>query len=353
VEQLDRLIAGTRQVASAELKERVMRAVAGFAALGVKEGDRVAILMRNDLPQVEATLAAQHLGAYPVQVNWHSKADEIKYVLGDCAPAVLVAHADLLASAGAALPDGLKVIGVVPPPSLAKAYRVPDDQLQIREGVPEWESWLAAQTPSSANASQAVESIIYTSGTTGWPKGVRRFAPGKAQQEMTERMRLAVFGIGPGARVLVPAPIYHTAPNLFALRAVRKAELLVLPDRFDAEGLLADIERHRITHLYVVPTIFVRLLNLPQEVRARYDISSLGFALHAGGPCPPSVKKAMLDWWGPIIHEYYGSTEAGPSTFVRGDEWLERPGTVGRAVDGVRIEVRDEQGRALGPGEAG
>lgn len=353
MENFERLIAASREISAQTLKDRVLRAVAGFEQLGVKEGDRIAILMRNDLPQIEATLAAQHLGAYAVQVNWHGTAEEIRYVLEDCGAVVLVAHVDLLADAPGAVPDGVSVLAVVPPPSLAKAYRSSEEKLRVPEGLPVWEQWLNSAAPSATQPRVAAESIIYTSGTTGHPKGVRRFVPTKVQLDLVEKMRLTITGIGHGARVLVPAPLYHTAPNLFALRAVRGAQLLVLPERFHAEGLLAEIEKYRITHLYVVPTIFIRLLSLPPEVRARYDISSLTFALHAGGPCPPSIKRAMIEWWGPIINEYYGSTEAGPSTFVQSAEWMERPGTVGRAIEGVTIEVRDETGNVLGPGEVG
>jgi long-chain acyl-CoA synthetase len=211
---------------------------------------------------------------------------------------------------------------------------------------------MAGQATTLA-ARPALESIIYTSGTTGRPKGVRRMAASTEQVELTEQMRRTVFGIGPGDRVLVPAPLYHTAPHLFAMRAVRNAAFLKLPARFDAEAVLADIDHHRITHLYAVPTMFARFLGLPPATRKQFDLSSLRCVLHAGGPCPPSVKKAMLDWLGPIVHEYYGSTETGPNTFARGDEWLGRPGTVGRAVPGVHVSVHDDDGRALGAKEVG
>lgn len=353
MDQLHCLVAGSREIAGDKLKERVLRAAAGLAKLGIVEGDRVALLMRNDLPLVEASLATQHLGAYPVQLNWHSKGDEVRHVLQDSAPSVLIAHVDLFASIKDAVPEGLTCILVIPPGEHAAAYRVPPERCVVSSGMVEWESWISELPSIHSPAKQAPESIIYTSGTTGFPKGVRRFGPSDHQINMTERMRQTVFGIDANSRVLVTAPLYHTAPNLFAFRAVRKGEILVLPTRFSPEALLADIERHRITHLYAVPTIFVRLLNLPTEIRAKYKLSSLSFVLHAGGPCPPSVKRQMMEWFGPIIHEYYGSTEAGPSTFVRGEEWLRKPGTVGRPVDGVTIEVRDDAGNLLGDHEVG
>jgi long-chain acyl-CoA synthetase len=347
------LVAGGRHIRGTDFHERVLRAVNGLSLLSVHAGDRVAILMRNDLPQLEATLAIQRLGAYPVQLNWHTKPDEIEYLLLDAKPKVLIVHSDLLGECSMVVPQHMHVLGVLPSSSLAAAHGLTPRERTLPPGIAEWEAWLAAQSPSRLPPKPAVESIIYTSGTTGRPKGVHRSQPTSEQVESTERMRATVFGVDAGARVLVPAPLYHTAPNFLALRAVRKAELLALPERFDAEALLRDIERFRITHLYAVPTIFARLLNLAAEIRARYDLSSLRFVLHAGGPCPPSIKRAMIEWWGPIIHEYYGSTEAGPITFVRAHEWLERPGSVGRPVDGVHIEVHDELGRVLGAGEIG
>lgn len=353
MEQLEYVSTQDVRCTGEALKGDVLRAVAGLAGLGVREGDRVALLMRNDLPLLVATLALQHLGAYPVQLNWHAQPDETGYVLRDCAARILIGHSDLLRHAAQAIPVGTTVLAVTPSPAVASAYRVPADRLAPPEGALEWRAWLQTQQPSSLTAAPPVESIIYTSGTTGKPKGVRRFAASSEQAQLTERMRQTVFGVGAGDRVLVPAPLYHTAPNLFGLRAVRKAACLVLPARFDAEGILADIERHRITHVYAVPTMFVRLLDLPAEVRRRYDLSSVRCVLHAGGPCSPSVKKAMLDWLGPVVHEYYGSTETGPNTFIRGDEWLSKPGSVGRAAEGVHVSVHDEMGQELGPNQVG
>jgi long-chain acyl-CoA synthetase len=166
-------------------------------------------------------------------------------------------------------------------------------------------------------------------------------------------MRNAIYQLSEKARVLVPAPLYHSAPNMLVLRAVNGAEFVSLPVRFDARQLLADIESERITHLYAVATLFQRLLQLPDSERQRHDLSSLQFVLHAGGPCSPEIKRSMLGWFGPIVHEYYGSTEAGPITFCRGEEWLRRPGTVGRAVEGTRIAILNDQNEELPPDTVG
>ncbi len=351
LDQLEELVIGTNRMSGQGLREQAWQAAHGLIALGVEPEDRVAILMRNDLAQLQATLAAQRLGAYPVQINWHGTGDEIAYVLGDCRPRVLIAHADLLARIPASALSGIITIAAAPSAEVRQAYGLAPADGAI-PGL-DWHGWLDAQPVHPPPARAATDSIIYTSGTTGHPKGVKRFVPTDEQRARTERMRFLITGIDGEARVMVPAPLYHTAPNLIALRALRQARSLVLPTRFDPEAFLADVERHGITHVYAVPTMFSRLLKLPEPVRNRYDLSSLRFVLHAGGPCAPGIKTAMLQWWGPVIHEYYGSTEAGPNTFCRGEEWLARPGTVGRAIEGVRIEVRDAAGAPLPDGEIG
>lgn len=352
MEQLKKLVVGGRECNGQELLAEVLRCAGGLAKLGCKRGDTVAMLMRNSREQLVATLATQYLGAYPVQMNWHSQTPELAYVLRDCGARILFVHRDLAAQVGGDLLQDLSVVAIDPDVELRSVYRLAESY-PLPAGAWDWNVWLIESDMISSPPVAAVESIIYTSGTTGHPKGVRRFEATPQQREMTETMRSQVFGIGPDSRVLVAAPIYHTAPHLFSLRAVRIADTLVLRPRFEPEGFLADIERFGITHVYVVPTIFVRLLALPQEIRNRNNLSSLRFVLHAGGPCAPHLKKAMIDWLGPIIHEYYGSTEAGPATFCDSEDSLRHPGTVGRAAPGVHIDIQDEHGQSLGIGEIG
>lgn len=330
---------------------RVMRAAAGFRDLGVSRGDCIAILLRNESAFLEASAAAQQLGAYAVPLNWHFKSEELLYVIADSVPKVLVAHDDLLKNISSSLPDGLAVILVPTPPSLRRAF--PTGSVPPIGEYPCWHDWIEAQTPLADASPLPTDSVIYTSGTTGRPKGVRRQPPTAEQAAMGERMRSAVFDIGPGDRVLVSAPLYHTAPNNFSLRAVRLAEALVLLPRFEPERFLAAIERYRITHVYAVPTMFVRLLALAPEVRGRYDLSSLRFVLHAGGPCPASVKQQMIEWFGPVINEYYGSTEHGPLTFCTSNDWLAHRGTVGRPAPGVTLSIQDDTGQPMPPGSEG
>jgi long-chain acyl-CoA synthetase len=151
----------------------------------------------------------------------------------------------------------------------------------------------------------------------------------------------------------VVGPVYHSAPNTHAIFSLRVGATVHLMPRFDPEGLLALIERERVTHLHLVPIMFERLLKLPPEVRRRYDLSSLRFVVHAAAPCSPSTKQTMIDWWGPLIHEYYGSTEVGPVTFLTAEEWLEHPGSVGRRMDGADVRILDDDGNELPAGGVG
>jgi long-chain acyl-CoA synthetase len=193
----------------------------------------------------------------------------------------------------------------------------------------------------------------YTSGTTGRPKGVRRNVATEAERKLAADLYRVVLGIVPGMRALVSAPLYHSAPNLYALQAMLAGELLVLEPRFDAERTLALIARHRIENVYLVPTMFVRLLRLPAEVRRRYDISSVRFVSSTGSPCAPDVKKAMIDWWGPVITETYASSETGHVTFIDSHEWAKRPGSVGRPLPRTALKILDDDGREVPAGTVG
>src|SRR5436190_17738429 len=193
----------------------------------------------------------------------------------------------------------------------------------------------------------------YTSGTTGRPKGVRRQPASEAQRSLAQALYRTALGIEPGTRALVSAPLYHSAPNLYAMQALLTAELLVLEPRFDAEATLALIERHGLTNVYLVPTMFVRLLRLPPEVRQRYDVSSLRFVSSTGSPCAPDVKRAMIEWFGPVITETYASSETGHISFIDSRDWLARPGSVGRPLGEGVVKILDDAGRELPPGEIG
>lgn len=347
------VVAGDRKRSRAQVADRSARLSSLLAARGVGEGDTVAVLLRNDILFIEAVQAIQRLGAYSVPVNWHFKPAEILHVLNDSAARILIGHADLLRPLAGSLDAGLHCLVAETPPEIRAAYRV----AAVDAAVPEWsedlENAIASHGPYAGAASQQPQTMIYTSGTTGNPKGVRRDSATPEQRDAADRLREIVYGLRPGVRALLPGPLYHSAPGFFAMRAANVGEILVLMPRFDPEQLLSIIETERIEVIFMVPTMFVRLLNLPQEIRERYDLSSLRHIVHASAPCPPDVKRAMIDWWGPVINEFYGSTEAGTVTFCTSADALRKPGSVGRPAPDAELRFYSEDGTLLAPGAIG
>jgi long-chain acyl-CoA synthetase len=347
------IVSGERRLSHGELGERAARAAAGLESLGVGPGDAVALLLRNDVPFLEASLAAGALGAYAVPINWHFQAEEVGYVLRDCAAKALLAHADLLAPVAGAVPEGMATLAVQSPPELRAAYRLCAEPVPLPPGVQDWPRWLEGFAPRPPSQVQPPSAMIYTGGTTGRPKGVRRDPPSAEQAAGFTGMLTAIFDLRPAMRTVIAGPMYHSAPNAYGVSAARMGAHLVLQPRFDAEGLLALIESQRITHLYAVPTMFVRLLALPEAAKRRYDLSSLRWVIHAAAPCPPEIKRAMIEWWGPVIYEFYGSTEMSAVTLCSSAEALARPGTVGRALPGAELCILDDDGAPVPPGAVG
>jgi long-chain acyl-CoA synthetase len=339
------LLSGLRTASIESVQIRAARAASGLEALGIGPSDTVALFLRNDIAFFEAAGAAALIGAYAVPINWHLAPEEAAYILSDCQARVLVIHADMLPRLEDSVPSGITILVVETPPELAVAYNVDEDACGVPSGFVDWSRWLQSFPPAQPRALPSPGAMIYTSGTTGRPKGVRRLPVSEDQMALLYAPILAAFGIRPGMRTIIPAPMYHSAPNTYGALAVRAgADAIVLMPRFEPEELLALIEKHRITHIQTVPTMFVRLLKLPAEIRARYDVSSLEFVVHAAAPCPAEVKAAMIEWWGPVINEYYGSTEIGTVVFCSAPEWLAHRGTVGRALPGVQLRVLDENG---------
>jgi long-chain acyl-CoA synthetase len=347
------VIAGERTYDGAALAERARRGAGGLDRLGVREGDVVAIMLRNDVAFLEAMLIARLAGCYACPINWHFKAEEAGFILRDSGAAVLIVHADLLAQIAGGIPDGTHVIVVEPSAELRAAFRLDDTRCAVPAGMTEWEAWLAAAPACQGQPRQPRASLYYSSGTTGRPKGIKR-VPLTAEDvaRMAENTRLCL-GIEPGMRTVMVAPLYHSAPASYGLQSLLAGDLIVVRPRLDPEQLLADVERYRATHLYLVPTHYVRLLRLPEPVKRRYDLGSVKFVASTGSPCPPDVKRAMIEWWGPVINEGYASSETGYVTTCSSQEALARPGTAGRLMPGAKARILDDAGRELPPFAAG
>ena len=342
------ILIGAQCVSQQALIDHGRRAATTLDRIGVREGDAIALLIRNDPCYFEIIQAAAHLGAYVVPLNWHSTADEIGYILSDCAPRALIGHTDLINGVADAIPRELPTFAI--PGSMADVSAVSvSNPAHLRD----WPSLRDQNAPWGEPARAPRGTMIYTSGTTGRPKGVRR-APMKPDQVRKNAALLRdIYGIEEGMRAFVCGPLYHASPGAFARQAFQHADLTVLQHNFDPEDLLKTIAEHRITHLTMVPTMFVRLLRLSEAVRRRYDISSVRWVTHTGAACPPDVKRQMIAWCGPVIHETYGATETGPAVGCDSFEWLAHPGTVGRAMQGTDIRIYDDNEKELGPSGIG
>ncbi len=329
---------GGSEASYLELFGAALRASSGLASLGVGAGDRVALLLRNSLEFLQASIATVPLGANAVPINWHWRGDEIAHVLSDSGAKALVLHADLWPALKGHVPEGVALVSVG------------DGEVP---GAIRWEDWIAELEPWQEAPEAAPVSIIYTSGTTGKPKGVVREQASEEKREETRAMLAEVFQLGEGERTLIPAPMYHTAPNVYALACALLGMDMTIMERFDPEEFLRIVQERRVSVVQMVPTMFVRLLALPREVRESYDVSSLRWVVHAAAPCPPDVKRQMIDWLGPIVAEYYGGTETGPVTYCTSEEWLAHPGTVGRPLANARVRVLGDDGEELPAGESG
>lgn len=348
------IISGERSVTYCELHNRIAKAAVGLKALGLRKGAPVAMMLRNDFAFFEVSGAAGAIGSPVVPINWHLKAEEVAYILSDSGARVLVCHADLLPQIAEALSDDLHVLVVATPPEIAAAYGVVEAACAVPADMVNWDNWRDFNAPVEKPAGRA-SPMFYTSGTTGAPKGVRRHAMRPEQVAAADRVGAIAYGIRPDERqvILMNGPMYHSAPNSYGMLAFRHGCTIVLEPRFDPEELLSLIERHRVTHMHMVPTMFVRLLRLPAEVKARYDLSSLRFVVHGAAPCPVHVKRAMIDWWGPVINEYFGSTETGIPVWHSAQEALAKPGTVGRAIEGGIVRIFGPDGEPCGVNEVG
>ncbi|MEU4321240.1 AMP-binding protein [Nocardia salmonicida] len=342
---------GSQVRTHSEVKSRAARLATGLSQLGLRIGDRYAILMRNEIGFIEATLAGAALGAVPVPVNWHWTGDDLAHLLVDSACKAVVVHTDFLPALEAVIPDGCDIIEAAVPAVVADAYQF--ERPELTDRYPHTEALIEANDHYSDAVGAPPLSVIYTSGTTGKPKGILRQPVAPEDTARLIELVVAGLGLGTARSTLVAAPLYHTAPNTHAIFACALGMTVEIMPRFDAEELLRTVQDHRIEHVQAVPTMFIRMLKLPAELRHRYDTSSLTGVVHAAAPCPPEVKREMIDWLGPIVFEYYGGSETGAAVLCTSTEWLEHPGTVGRPFGGAAVKILATDGRELPPGSHG
>jgi len=331
------------EITAGELLAAANQLVHGLRALGLQRGDCIATVLPNRAATIELYLAATQAGWYITPINHHLTGPEIAYIVKDSDAKAFFGAAPFAAACHAAADEigfpreGRFALGPVPD------FRSYDD---LKRGQP-------STMPSERSAGQVMN---YTSGTTGRPKGVRR-ALSEADPDATSSMVaffLAMFGISPGGDGvhLTGSPLYHTAVLMFTGSSLHFGHTVVLMDKWTPERCLEVIAKYRVTTTHMVPTQFHRLLALPEEVKRRYDVSSMRHMIHAAAPCPVDVKRRMIEWWGPVIYEYYAASEGG-GTLVTPEEWLKYPGTVGRAWPTSEVRILDDEGRACPPGEPG
>jgi len=318
-----------------ELEARSRRIAHALRARGLREGDCVCVLLGNVEEFFDVFWATQRLGLYFTPVNWHLAVEEIRYVFENSDARCVIASADFdeaAAKAADALP-GLRV------------------RVSLHGEISGFERYedLVASAPADAVLpdQRGGTVMLYSSGTTGFPKGVRNPLPMCDYEEpsldLLAQVFASMFGFQAGDVYLSPAPLYHAAPLRFCDAQHRLGCTVVVMPRFDAEAALRAIQAQRVTTSQWVPTHFKRMLQVPEEVRSRYDVSSLRVAVHAAAPCPIPVKRAMIEWWGPVLREYYAGTEGG-GTLIDSEDWLAHPGSVGRPWPGSEVVIFDEAG---------
>ncbi|GAA5147841.1 acyl-CoA synthetase [Nocardioides marinquilinus] len=328
-----------RTLTYAQLDERSLRLANRLRQAGLRRGDVVAMIVPNTPEVYEVYWAALRSGLYVTAVNHNLGAAEASFIVRDCGARALVVSADkrdLVAGLDVDVEERLALGGAV-------------------EGYDDYETALAAAGADPLPEQPHGDDLLYSSGTTGRPKGVKQPLPDfDVDQPGYKYVTIfgGLYGFDDATVYLSPAPAYHAAPLRFGGVVHALGGTLVMMERFDAEAFLAAVERHGVTHTQLVPTMFVRMLKLADDVRERHDLSSLRCVVHAAAPCPVAVKQRMIDWLGPIVHEYYASTEANGATMISAEQWLEHPGSVGLPLIGTPHVCADD-GTELPAGEVG
>ncbi len=330
----------------AEFDTRVNRLIHSFRDAGIGPGDTIAVVSGNCNEWFETSFACANAGITFVPVNWHLVANEIAYLLGDSDSKAVVVGAPFVDEVAAALDDE-RAAGV----KLVLTIRSDDDRFQ------DFDEFVSAGSPDEPEDQSFGGPMFYTSGTTGNPKGVRGTLSSMPPGSDPSIWQLIGAGfadqvIGNGRTVLC-GPVYHSAQWAYSFLPMITGSATIMQDKYDSAGVLKLIDDYQATNVHLVPTQMKRLIDLPDDVKASFDGSSLQLVLHGAAPCPPLVKQSLIDWWGPKITEYYGSTEGSVITIIESDEWMERGGSVGKPLENFEVIVVDDAGNRLGPNESG
>ncbi|MEM9493892.1 MAG: AMP-binding protein, partial [Myxococcota bacterium] len=335
-----RMASSGQAVTFGELEAASNQGAQLFRQLGLKPGDHIAFMLENHPRFYQLCWAAQRAGLYYTAISWRLQSDEVAYIVNNCEARVFItskAREDVVTA----------ILDQIP---AVEARYVLDGDLA---GFESWEAAIDAQPTTPIEDEFEGAPMLYSSGTTGYPKGVKRPLTGE-KFGMPDPMpiMMMLYGATAESRYLSPAPLYHAAPLNFTMSCLRNGIEVVVMEKFDAEAALAAIEQYKITHSQWVPTMFVRMLKLPEDVRARYDTSSLQCAIHAAAPCPIPVKEQMIEWWGPVIYEYYAGTEGNGFVCIDSQQWLEHKGSVGLPLT-CELHICDDDGNELPAGESG
>ena len=343
----------------AQIDDRSQCLASALVASGVNEGDVVAVMLHNRQAYLEIILACRRLGVYYCPINWHFTAPEVQFILEDSGAKVLFTETGLVAVAIVANTRNLPVIcvGAGSNDSNNPVNPSASGAIPAVDGLSDYDTWVGTHEPWGGPPVSPRGHMAYTSGTTGRPKGVVRYPTPmgelKEQQALLAQIITRTYGLTPGCRALLPAPIYHSAPSLFCQMALQLCDHFVVTSRFDPLALLEAIERYQIEVIYLVPIMYVRLLKLDPQLKARYNISSLRFVASTGAPCPPDIKEQMINWFGPIINETYASSEAGLITLATAEDALRKPGTAGKPVPSADVKIMSENGEVCKPNQVG
>ncbi len=333
------IIAETGQVTTfKQLNDLSNQGAQLFRKLGLQRGDHVAMMLENHPAMLQICLAAQRSGLHFTAISYRLQEEEVEYIVTDCQAKVFITSRAQQA-----------VVEKVSLDHCERAYMLDG----IVAGFESWEDAIA-EMPAEQIADESTGSqMLYSSGTTGRPKGVLKPLPaGKFGETEGPNLFELLYGATEGSIYLSPAPLYHAAPLTFTMGFLAMGVTVIVMQHFEAEASLAAIEKYRVTHSQWVPTMFIRMLKLDEDVRHKYDVSSLECAIHAAAPCPIPVKEQMIEWWGPVIHEYYAGSEGNGFVAINSEEWLQHKGSVGRSLTAV-LHIVGEDGEEVASGESG